>query len=369
MPKTVAFFLSDFQSGGTEWFALRLARGLLRNGYKPVFFVTQKSGELLSPTECDFEVISLGGHGYNFLSMLKTFPALVRSLRERKPDVLISGLPLLNITAGLAIRWTKSTKLILVEHMRLCTSIAPCNARELIKLLLIKISHVFSNKVVCVSYTVARDVFSSEKMGTSSTSVIYNPVIPINIDRLLTEQVTHPWLASPSGPVIIAIGRLLPVKDYPLLIQAFALVLKKDPTAKLIIFGEGSERRDIVRLIEQLALTPFVSLPGSVNNVFPVLKAASLFVLCSKSEAFGNVVVESLAAGTKVISTDCGGPREILEDGKLGRLVPVGDQHALATAMIEMLHEPVDREPLVQRGLSFSSQSAVEAYIKLIEAL
>ena len=165
--------------------------------------------------------------------------------------------------------------------------------------------------------------------------------------------------------MILGVGRLTQAKDFPTLIRAFALVRKKR-AARLMILGEGEERPKLEALVRELGLEREVTLPGFVDNPYKYMKRAAVFVLSSKWEGFGNVLVEAMALGTPVVSTDCpSGPAEILENGRWGRLVPVGDVYALAEAIIETLDE--EHHPdVANRAKDFAVELAVEKYINVL---
>lgn len=364
--KKVVFYLSDFQSGGTEWFALRLARELKAKGITPVFLVTQKKGELVKLIPSEFETTVLNGYGYCLCLLLLTLPATLRFLQKEKPDAIISGLPLLNITATIALKLSKvKCKLIAVEHMRLhMNGSFFFRLKQKIKQRLSRWVHKNASHVVCVSKTVLNDV--TKYIGTTdNVQLIYNPIVPPNIDTLKNEPITHRWINTKEAPLLLAIGRLLPVKDFTTLLKAFKLVLDERP-AKLLLIGEGTELIKLEALIEELDIAQHVSMPGTVHNIFPYLDAANLLTLSSTHEAFGNVIAEALACGTPVVSTDSGGPREILEDGKYGTLVPPKDPAALKDAIIKALEATHDKEELIARSHDFKGSSAVDKYIKLL---
>lgn len=367
MKKTIAFFLSDLQNGGTEWFALHLARGLKKNGYQAVFLLSSEAGDLLPHVQKEFRIVNLKGSGYCPLGVMRTIPALIRYLKAEEPEILISGLPLINAAAGIGVFLSgSSTRLIVVDHIRLCpTRPATYSIKNWLKAKMVIATHCMADHHICVSQTVARDLQCYTKKK-AHPRVIYNPVIPDNFDELCKESANHPWINSPNQPLLISIGRLLAHKDYPTLLLAFHEVVKESPKARLIILGEGEDRKKLEKMIKKLGLEQNVSLPGAVTNIFPYLQSASLFVLPSQSEAFGNVIVEALACGIPVVSTDCGGPREILQDGKYGILVPVGDSRQLAIAIKRSLDTPQDKDALKKRGLSFSVSQATESYLKLI---
>jgi glycosyltransferase involved in cell wall biosynthesis len=167
-------------------------------------------------------------------------------------------------------------------------------------------------------------------------------------------------------PLLMSVGRLTEAKDYPTLIRAFARV-REQIDARLLILGEGDSRDEIKTLIRDSGVGGDIGLLGHVRNPLPWMKAANVFVMTSKREGFGNVLVEAMAMGTPVVSTDCPhGPGEILENGKWGKLVPVGDDEALADAIVETLRSGgVDA---TKRARDFTVAAAADKYLALMEA-
>ena len=178
------------------------------------------------------------------------------------------------------------------------------------------------------------------------------------------EPFDHPWFAPGAPPVILGAGRLTEQKDFPTLIRAFALVRKKHP-ARLMILGEGEERSKLETLVQELGLEKEVSLPGFVDNPYKYMKRAAVFVLSSRWEGFPNVLVEAMALGTPVVSTDCpNGPAEILENGKWGELVPVGETQSLASAVLRTLDrvDVVRVKGAAERADQFRVESIIREY-------
>lgn len=366
LPRRVVFYLSDLKSGGTEWFALRLARGLAREGYAPVFLVARARGELLPLIEKEFEIVGLSGFGYNPLGIAKVVPATRRFLRRLRPEAIVSGLPLMNIALAWAARKVEPRpRLIMIEHMRLVEENEKNPVRLFFKKRFLRWAYAQADEIVAVSRTAAADLETFCVLPPGRVKTIYNPVIPDDVDVLAREAPPHAWLGRKSAPVIVAVGRLLKVKDYPTLLRAFA-DMRKAIKARLLIFGEGSERKRLAAMIRALGIEDSVGLPGATENVFAALRAADVFVLSSSSESFGNVVAEALACGVPVVSTDCGGPREILEDGKWGVLVPPRDPLALTSALFKALAEKSDGAALAARGKSFSVRESVRRYKEII---
>jgi glycosyltransferase involved in cell wall biosynthesis len=196
--------------------------------------------------------------------------------------------------------------------------------------------------------------------------VIYNPsVMASEVLEKAKSPLDHPWFKPDQPPVLIAIGRLEQQKDYPTMIKAFAEVRQAQP-ARLLILGEGRDRISLEKLIKEYGLDQDVSLPGFVSNPYAYLSRADLFVLSSRWEGLPTVLIEALCCGTQVVSTDCpSGPREILKDGKYGRLTPVGDVGALAAAINLSLknHAP---GPPIESWQPYELGTIVDQYTNLL---
>ena len=220
---------------------------------------------------------------------------------------------------------------------------------------------------VAVSRGVAHNLAATLAVPDADITTIYNPVVTADLSLKIAAPPNHPWLSSDTAtPVVLAAGRLSEQKDFPTLIKAFARIAARR-TCRLIILGEGQKRKHLEDLIMGLGLGDRVSLPGWVENPFAFMARASLFVLSSRFEGLPGVLVQALACGCPSVSTDCpAGPGEILQGGRLGPLVPVGDHVALAKAMEQVLDRPPDRRVLQERGAEFSVENAVGAYENLI---
>lgn len=219
-----------------------------------------------------------------------------------------------------------------------------------------------ADAVVGISHAVSRDI--TYLTGRMDVVTIHNPIDIETVQEKAREPVVHPWFDD-AIPVVIGVGRLVPTKDFATLIKAFA-ELRQKREARLVILGEGPERPALQQLVKDLNLEESVWLPGFMTNPFRYVARSSIFVLSSRWEGFGNVLVEALACGTPVISTDCpGGPSEILEGGKWGHLVPVGDHEALAKAMLDTLNDEV-YPPVKDRAGEFNVDRAVDTYLQLM---
>ena len=222
---------------------------------------------------------------------------------------------------------------------------------------------------VGVSEGVSVNLAATIEGTDAEVTTIYNPVVTPDLRPRMEESPSHPWLSDGGAPVIVSAGRLAAQKDFPTLIRALARLAPRRP-CRLIIVGEGRMRPRLERLVGRLGLQDRVSLPGWVDNPFAFMARASLFVVSSTYEGLSMVLVEALACGCPCVSTDCRfGPPEILQHGKVGPLVPVGDACALAEAMEQVLDRPPDARLLRERAADFSLDRAVDAYEALFSRL
>ena len=227
-------------------------------------------------------------------------------------------------------------------------------------------SYPYADSFVGVSHGVSTEFAKISGLTRCRLHVIYNPVVSEYLTQKALEPADHPWVDRPGAPVILAIGKLIKRKDFSSLLVAFARLLNRRP-ARLIVLGEGRLRQNLLSLAEKLGITEHVDFPGFVENPYAFLARADLFVLSSRNEALPTVLIEAMACCCPVVSTDCPfGPREILEEGRLGALVPVGDSEALAAAMARALDKPPQRDALRERASFFSTERAVDRYEELL---
>ncbi|HET8667789.1 MAG TPA: glycosyltransferase, partial [Terriglobales bacterium] len=229
-----------------------------------------------------------------------------------------------------------------------------------------RLFYPLANGIVAVSRGAADDLSRFSRLDRKSISAIYNPIV----NQGLVEDPDCPL--EPAGWCVgghrrvLAVGRLKAIKGYETLLRSFSLLVKR-VDAKLLILGEGEQREALEALAGDLGLSERVFMPGFSRNPTPYFRHAHLHVLSSSGEGFANVIVEAMAAGTPVVSTDClSGPREILADGKFGRLVPVGDVSALAEAMEASLSVEVDEGVLKARAREFSIEVSADQYLHLL---
>ncbi len=301
-------------------------------------------------------------------------PALAEYLEMRQPDAIISADTYCNLAAIWARQVSRApSKVIVSERNALSVQLRRPERRQAWRWRhvppLIGALYPRADGIVAVSDGVAQDLADLCAIPRRSISTIYNPIHTGEVlERRALQPALHPWLQQGQPPVILGVGRLVKPKDFTTLIRAFALLRARRP-ARLLILGEEQERGERARLLalaRSLGVGDDVQLPGHVENPYPFYRHAAAFVLSSYREGLGNVIIEALACGCPVVSTDCPyGPSEILEGGRYGRLVPVGDAAAIAEAIALTLTAPPPASFLRARGAAFTAERAASAYLAL----
>jgi glycosyltransferase involved in cell wall biosynthesis len=290
-------------------------------------------------------------------------PRFLSYLRDRRPAIVITAKDH-GAKVGLATHSLGPSGIKLMVVVQNCYDIT-VKARR--RRLVIRMTYPRADSIVFASRGALDSFLKICQPPEEKLHVIHNPILEPGILLQAEEPVDHPWFQTDAtaGPVIISAGRLEEQKDYPTLIRAFARVRSERP-CRLVIVGEGSLRAPLEALCAELDVADDVSLPGFTPNPYAFVARADLFVMSSAWEGFGNVLAEALAVGTPVVSTDCrSGPREILEDGKHGPLVPVGDDRALAEAIAETLDNPSSADDLKRVAQRFDVRSIARQYLQV----
>jgi glycosyltransferase involved in cell wall biosynthesis len=334
----VALFAPDLGGGGAERVILNLARAFDARGMTIDIVLVRAKGELLVQLPRGVRVVDLAAP-----SALRSIPALVRYLRSTRPRAMLSALGHANVAAILA-RWISRVRCTLVVSIHNTVSEAIRSKSRKTKILALAERRLYPRADACIAVSkgVQHDFARATGLPIRQLRVIYNPVVGPALHAAALVDVDHPWLLKRTGPMLIAVGRLSPQKDYPTLFRALSLV-REAVDARLIILGEGPARSELEALRSELGLNSSVDLPGFAQNPYAMIALADLFVLSSRYEGLPTALIEALALGVRVVSTDCpSGPAEILADGKHGRLVPIGDHSALAKAIMESLGKSGD---------------------------
>ena len=356
-PKRVAFVLPWMGGGGIERLTLALMQGFVDRGYAIDLVLTEEGGNFmhLVPKAAHIEL-------FECPRVRHTIPRLRDYMRRRKPDAMIVSVwPLTAATVIARLGLKHPPRLILSDHNHLTTQYSH-NAKAWAMLRLsLKFLYPRADALVGVSQGVADDVAAIAGLPQAHTTTIYNPIAaPERTDWPKAE--TDALWQDHKGPRIISVGRFKKQKNHSLLLRAFAKIYAATG-ARLAMLGEGELEDDLRAEIAASGLSDHVILPGFVVDPSPYYASADIFALSSDYEGFGNVLVEAMHFGLSVVSTDCkSGPAEILDNGRFGRLVPVGDADALAEALAQTIAAPAEKDAMKQRALDFSVENATAAY-------
>ncbi|WP_368503228.1 glycosyltransferase [Alkalihalophilus sp. As8PL] len=362
MSKKIAFLLYSLDGGGVERMTIHLAEAFVQKGYVVDLIVVNYTGDYLNEVPPEVRVQT-----FNKKKMSACFLELCRYLRREKPNYLVSAKDYINVIAIMAKLVARvRTKVIVSCRVNLTEQVhhEPKKFKRIRTY--VKYTYQKADEIVAVSKGVASDIQEITGVPKEKIHVIYNPVVSDKLIKKAEEPVAHPWFQE-QKTVIVSVGRLHKQKDYPTLLRAFQSVFHNKPATRLLFIGDGPEEEELRALSRQLEIESVVDFVGFQTNPYPYMRQASLFVLSSGWEGFGNVLVEALAVGCPVVSTNCpSGPSEILENGIYGELVPVRDANKLAKAMVHTLGLPRNEALLKKRANEFTIDQCVQKYEVLL---
>ncbi|AWN14281.1 glycosyltransferase [Salinisphaera sp. LB1] len=387
----IAFFVPSLTGGGVERVTLTLAGAFAAAGYPVDIVVTRAGGDYEKEIPAGVTLHVLQPTGIlrsRWLAwqagtvpvaallrpvllpirssrILRHIAGLAAYLQKNRPAVLVSGMSYPNLVA----LWARQragvpVRVVVVEHNTLSQTIRRVRFRWRWRYLppLLRCAYRRADAIVAVSHGVADDVAATTGLPRSDIRTIYNPVVSPELARAGDARPEDGWFAPGMPPVLIGIGRLTSAKRFDVLIRAFA-IMRAQHEAHLLILGEGRERKRLEALVCQLGMQEDIRMPGFVDNPYRYMSHADLFVLSSDYEGLPTVLIEALACGCPVVSTDCpSGPREILDAGAFGELVPCGDDEQLAAAMARTLTAPPGRARQRARAQVFSIEASMQHY-------
>jgi len=366
----ISFVLPALYGRGVEKVVLALSRGFLEFNACVDIVLANAEGELVSSVPDGVNIVNLNVP--HRLRLVRSFIPLVKYFKNREVDVvfpLFDGFEFV-VMLAVGIAYLKKRRPFIIYSCHNVTRYLdsfPSYKRSLAKFFT-WLSLRLSDAIIAVSSGVAKDFSQRFHVSLNKMKVIYNPFLLEEIIEKSKQETECPCFIS-NIPVILGVGRLNKQKDFPTLLKAFALV-RKEIDSRLVILGEGEERKNLEQLAKELGIDESLWMPGFVDNPYKYMRKASVFVLSSIYEGLPTVLIEALALGCPVVSTDCpSGPSEILENGRYGKLVPVGDIEALASAILETIKMPLPKEFLQERAKDFSLNNAVIKYLDLIESL
>jgi glycosyltransferase involved in cell wall biosynthesis len=360
--KQVLVFRPTLGDGGADRVTLTLLEQLDRARFAPSLVLVRRTGVLADEVPRDVPVIELGA------SRLATaVPALAGEIRERRPDVVVCTAGGANTVAVAAHGLARSSaRLVLSERSPLRRG-DRSTVRSAIELGLKRLAYRRADLVTAVSDGVARDLVELLGLPAERVRVVYNPMIADDLAVRAAEPVEHPWFSA-TEPVLLAVGRLVAIKDYPTMLLALRAI-RRVRAARLAILGEGPLRSELEDRVASLGLAEAVAFLGYDKNPYRYMSRARLVLQSSRAEGLPGTLIQSLACATPVVATDCDhGPREVVRDGIDGYLVPVGDADALARRALEIVDDPLLGARLGAAGADSARRFSVASSMRRYEA-
>lgn len=335
-----SFYLFDLHGGGAERVIVTLLNEMLAQGLTAELIVSKKEGSYLSELNSAISITEIGSR-----SLIYNIYSLYKHVKENSTSHLVSTMRGPSIVALIVkIILGKKIKTVIREANTPSQEHAKSGLKHNLLNRMTSFLYGFADSIICVSKGVEVDFKSFyKKIDPAKISTIYNPVInDVFFEKADSDLPTPlPWPST--SCYFIAVGRFVEQKDYPTLLHAFNII-SKTHNANLLILGDGPLRNQFVDNVKTLGLEARIFCPGFIDNPFPYMKAAYCYVLSSRWEGLPNALVQAVSLGLKTISTDCpSGPREILEDGKLGILIPIQDIENFAEAMRQVLENPITK--------------------------
>lgn len=360
----VGIFIASLNGGGAERVVVNLVNELHSRGFNVVLILRYKKGEYLKEVNPGVKVVELDAD-----SPFGVVFRLIQECKKYKVSTLLSVTRYMNVLALIANTFLK-IRLIIREANTLDEFFHDYNFIDKIKyeMLFFLMNNLYkkSDAIIANSKDTSDDLKKYLIGVEKKISIIHNPLELKRIQKLSTEALPEHFIKL-SSPKIISVGRLVYQKNFELLINAFAIVKKCKTDANLIILGKGPLKQGLIELTQQLNIKDSVHFLGFVRNPYKYLNGSDLFVLSSRFEGFGNVLVEALAVGLPIVSTNCaGGPKEILNRGEFGEIVPLDNEDTMAKVILEVLNTSTSKERQIERANDFSIDKITDQYLKVL---
>jgi glycosyltransferase involved in cell wall biosynthesis len=362
--RRIAIALPDLLPfGGAERVAVAEAEQFLDLGYDVDLVLAHEAHDLRDAVPPGCHVVNLNAH-----RLAAAIRPLTRNLRARQPDAMHANIwPFTVITVFAKYLARSGVRIVVSDHNPLSIQYGGCGLAGRLALRASLQAYRFADARIAVSSGVADDLTGLSGIARHRFQVIHNAMCLAPSAGDMDEMHAAVLWKSVSRPRILTVGRMKAQKNHRLLVLAFAKLANTLPSARLAILGTGEREAQTRALVGELHLDDRVILPGHFEDPWPWYRSADLFVLSSDYEGFGSVIVEALAAGLPVVSTDCpSGPAEILENGRWGRLAPVGHVEELAAAMRQALAVEHDHEALKRRAAEFNLAIVAGKYLDLL---
>lgn len=357
--KKIQFYLSNLKGGGAQRTVVNILRYINKEKFEPELILLDYDEEHaysnLIPE--DINIYNLNTRGrYSILKISKL-------IKERKPDICFATLPQVCKAVMIGHKLSGSNSKTIFRE----TTYRNKDQMSFFSFRILKTAYNYCSHNISLTKGVKEQMIKNYDLLIEKVTTIYNPIDIENIKKKITEH----KFREKDNFTIIACGRLAKVKNFSLLIKASKILKNRDYNdIKINIMGKGRLENELKNLINELNVSDMVSLLGFKRNPFQYMSESDLFILSSLWEGFGHVIVESMASGTPVLSTDCPyGPKEILVDNEYGWLVPNDDAEAIAEKIIDIYNNPADleakKDKAIERAKDFDASNIVKQYEKL----
>jgi glycosyltransferase involved in cell wall biosynthesis len=359
----ITLFIANLEGGGAERVMVTLANEFVNKGYEVDLLLVKAVGPFLQEVDNKVNVVSFDSSK----TIFSLFP-LISYLHKEKPRVILSTLLMTNIITVLAKYLIRAkAKVILREAI---TASADDQYKKMNFERIISLFRKWALKradlIVAPSKGVSDDLIKFYKIKNERIRVIYNPVDINKCFQNALEKNTFLDAIPVTTPIILGIGRLNGQKDFETLINAFKIV-RSSQNALLIILGEGNQRSKLEKVIFNHELSECVILPGFISNPYPFLKRASVYVLSSLYEGMPNTLIQAVVFQKQIVATDCpSGPFEILDGGKFGHLVEIGDVKGIASGILLGLTGQLKTLPADQVSALYESGHIADQYLDIL---
>jgi glycosyltransferase involved in cell wall biosynthesis len=362
--KKVLLFIRALHGGGAQRAMVRYANALSSKEYDVCILTLDSSGAFSNELNTNVKVIILSAN-----RILSAIPQMIMCIRNIRPNVIMVTEPACNIALIIANMFSFTKSRLLIRE-GLFPSVAVKESPYIQTRIAYRLAPFFYKKadvIVAIASEMADDLSEFLNLPRKKITLIpINPVVTSELYEKAGQDIQHPWVVDKNIPVIIGVGRLEAQKDFETLIKSFCL-LRKDVYCKLLILGEGSLRESLSLQISNSGYASDIELVGFCSNPFPYMSNCDVLVLSSRYEGLPNTLIEALACGAPSVSTDCkSGPKDILDHGKYGCLVPVGDEVMMSNAIKETMDRPIDKCILKERGACYTLENSINAYLPFL---
>ncbi|WP_227000366.1 glycosyltransferase [Photobacterium damselae] len=351
----------NLKPGGAEGVFVKIANHLYNSGFDVTFVLVQKEGVLLDKVDNNIDIINL-----NSKHILLSIIPLIKIINTVKPDYILSTLKENNAIAIISnFLSRKKAKVFIREANTLSAELTQGGLlNRIIKKYLVKFTYPHADKIIALSNSMKYDILNFIRSEEKSISVIYNPINQDEI-KLLAQENINEQLFDNEYPIICTSARVVPHKGHKVIISAIELLKAKDRNVNLLCLGDGPDIVSLSEVVNSLGLEKNIKFIGYVSNPFKYIANSSIFVLASEYEGMPNSLIQAMSLNIPVIASDSPGAcSEVLMNGKIGKLFPVGDYKKLA----QLIDDTIDNRLKINYKLErFNEIKILEQYRNLFD--